>query len=281
MQTTFKLFFSCLICFTLSLASGYGQAPIAEQNRKAGERMVLKIQDIEYAFRWCPPGTFMMGPTSEERRRHFNETGKYLVETQYRVTLSRGFWILETEVTQEMWEKVMGDNPSKFKGAKLPVETVSWNRSQNYIKKLNDLGVAPAGFKFSLPTEAQWEYACRAGTTTTYHFGNDAIKLGDYAWYRKNCDNKTEEVGQKKANAWGLYDIYGNVDEWCADWFTNFYPSDAVTDPTGPPDGANRVVRGGSWRRGFDDSSRSWARHVNGPSSSIDSLGLRLALVSQ
>jgi len=136
-----------------------------EAERKAGSRMALSIQGVEYAFRWCPADTFMMGsPTSEKDRRDN--------EAQHRVTLTRGFWMLETQVTQEMWRSVMGNNPSQFKDSKkLPVERVSWNDCQEFIKKLNTLGATQSGFRFSLPTEAMWEYACRAGTTTPYHLG--------------------------------------------------------------------------------------------------------------
>ena len=170
-----------------------------EQKRQAGDRLVLPIKDVEYPFRWCPPGMFMMGsPTSETWRDED--------ETLHQVTLTHGFWMLETEVTQRMWEGVIGDNPSYFRGSKLPVETVFWNDCQKYIKKLNDLKVAPAGFKFSLPTEAQWEYACRAGTTTAYHFGNTLTKE------QASIDgDKPKDVGSYPANAWGLRDMHGNV----------------------------------------------------------------------
>ena len=143
-----------------------------------------------------------------------------------------------------MWASVMGNNPSNFKGIKRPVETISWDDCQEYIKKLNALlggaATAPAGFKFSLPTEAQWEYACRAGTTTTNYFG-------DSPWLSEQQANRvsgeTKDVGRYPANAWGLRDMHGNVWEWCADWYGD-YPGGAVTDPTGPSDGSRRVIRG-------------------------------------
>ena len=275
MTTPFRLFISCLLYLVLPLTSGYGSennAPSAEQNRKAGERMVLMIQDVEYAFRWCPAGTFMMGSLA-------NELGD---QAQHQVTLTHGFWMLETVMTQLMWEKTMGNNPSLFKGSKLPVETVSWNNCQEYITKLNALlagtpGV-PAGYKFSLPTEAQWEYACRAGTTTAYHFGDSLNQ--DQANFGTNFGRnvqKTTEVGIYPANAWGLYDMHGNVSEWCADWYGD-YPSGAVTDPTGATFGSNRVVRGG---RAIVNAGgfRSADRSSTAPSSRGDGIGFRLALV--
>jgi len=177
------------------------EANISKDAHKAGERIELTINGVEYAFRWCPAGTFMMG----------DEPG------EVSVTLSRGFWMLETEVTQAMWASVMGNNPSNFKGVKLPVEQVSWNDCQEFIKKLNELKAAPAGFKFSLPTEAQWEYACRAGTTTAYHFGNTLTQQ-----QANFGGNQTKEVGSYPANAWGLKDMHGNVLEWCLDCYGNY-----------------------------------------------------------
>jgi formylglycine-generating enzyme required for sulfatase activity len=211
-----------------------------DTERKAGDRMALTIKDIEYAFRWCPPGTFMMGSPRDEPQRVENET-------QHQVTLSRGFWMLETEVTQEMWESVMGRNPSHFKSGKLPVESISWNDCQEYIKKLNELGIAPTGFKFSLPTEAQWEYACRAGTTTAFYFGDTLNR--EQANFGGGRRGRTSEVGSFPANAWGLRDMHGNVAELCLDWYGN-YPSDAATDPTGLSQGSYRVNRGGGWFAG-------------------------------
>jgi formylglycine-generating enzyme required for sulfatase activity len=253
-------------------------------NRKAGDSLELTINDVKYAFRWCPPGTFQMGsPTSEPER------GKD--ETQHQVTLTKGFWMLETEVTQAMWESIMDNNPSNFKGVKLPVEIVSWDDCQEYIKKLNDTiarsdskGI-PAGFKFSLPTESQWEYACRAGTTTPFHFGSTLN--GDKA----NCDGnypygttkgrnleKTTDVGSYAANAWGLRDMHGNVWEWCSDRYGD-YPSDAVTDPTGAVEGPLRVFRGGSWGGGAK-YCRSADRSYFGSSHRDYFVGIRLSLVS-
>ena len=191
----------------------------------AGDRKVETINGVEFAFRWCPAGTFTMGsPTSEED--HSSD------KTQHKVTLTKGFWMMETEVTQKQWKAVMGDNPTRYDiGDNRPVTHVSWNDCQEFCRKTG----------LQLPTEAQWEYACRAGSTGAY-----AGNLDDMAWYENNSGSRTHSVGTKKPNAWGLYDMHGNVYEWCQDWFGK-YPSGSVTDPTGPSSGSDRVGRGGSW----------------------------------
>ena len=199
--------------------------------------------NIEMKFVWIPPGEFTMGSPA-------NEEGRRSDETQHRVTLTKGFWLGTCEVTQAQWRSVMGADPKylrNVKGDNLPVEQVPWNECQEFIAKLNSQGEALV----RLPTEAEWEYACRAGTTTAYSFGPDATNLDDYAWHPENSGEGTHPVGQKKPNAWGLYDMHGNVWEWCADW-SGDYPTDAVTDPTGPASGTERVLRGGSRRADAD-----------------------------
>ena len=249
----------------------FGQTPSQTQkdNPNAGDRITLAIHGIEYAFRWCPPDTFIMGSPPSEADRNNNEF-------QHQVVLSRGFWMFETEVTQEMWGSIMNNNPSRFKGGKLPVEQISWNDSQEYIKKLNDLGIAPAGFTFSLPTEAQWEHACRAGTTTAYHFGRTLSREQANLWLR---NQQTVEVGSYPANDWGLHDMHGNVWEWCLDWYDE-YPSGTINDPAGPLLGSYRIIRGGSWCVGAR-LCRSAYRGGNAPALKNDFLGLRLALVDE
>jgi formylglycine-generating enzyme required for sulfatase activity len=157
----------------------------------------------------------------------------------HRVKISRDFEMGKCEVTQAQWQAVMSNNPSSFKGDNLPVENVSWNDAQEFIRKLNQ---ADSKYQYRLPTEAEWEYACRAGTTGDY-----AGNLDDMAWYSNNSGSKTHAVGQKQANKWGLYDMHGNVWEWCQDWYdSNYYRQSPGADPTGPTAGSIRVYRGGS-----------------------------------
>jgi formylglycine-generating enzyme required for sulfatase activity len=161
-------------------------------------------------------------------------------DPQHRVTLTRGFWMAKTETTQARWESITGNNPSVFIGEDLPVEKVSWEDVQEWLEKMNEKTLLPSGWKWSLPTEAQWEYACRAGAETA--LGD----LDELACHGGNSNYTTNPVGRKKANAWGLHDMHGNVFEWCADWYGD-YPDRVVTDPRGAELGVLRVRRGGSW----------------------------------
>ena len=233
---------------------------------------ILEMVQIE-------PGTFIMGSPA-------NELGCYDVEKQHQVTLTKRFYLGKYPVTQKEYQAVMGNNPSYFKGDNLPVEKVSWDDAKRFCSKLNDLkrNELPAGYRFDLPTEAQWEYACRAGTTTALNNGLNLTSekgrcpnLDEVAWYRENSDGKPHPVGQKKPNAWGLYDMHGNVWEWCNDWFAD-YPSGAVTDPTGPASGSYRVIRGGSWDYGAQ-YCRSAIRFSNNPTYRLNFVGFRVALV--
>ena len=192
---------------------------------------------IGMEFVLIPAGTFMMGLPDSDPDSARDE------KPAHQVTLSQAFYLGKYPVTQAQWEAVMGTNPSRFKGAGRPVERVSWNDVQAFMQKLNEReGVD----HYRLPTEAQWEYACRAGSSTRYHFGDDAARLGDYAWYDENSDDQTHPVGQKQPNAWGLYDMHGNVWEWVQDWYAG-YTANPMTDPIGPTSGAVRVLRGGFW----------------------------------
>jgi sulfatase modifying factor 1 len=199
---------------------------------------------IGMKFVWIPPGSFVMGSPKEEKLRGNDET-------QHKVTLTKGFYMGMYTVTQEEWKEIMGKNPSFFKGEKnLPVETVSWEECQEFIKKLRDKDKKP----YRLPTEAEWEYACRAGTTTPFHFG-ETIST-DQANYNGNFTygngkkgiwgKKTAPVGNFPANAWGLHDMHGNLWQWCEDWYED-YPQKDVIDPIGPQKGVVRTLRGGSW----------------------------------
>ena len=191
--------------------------------------------------RWIPAGWCRMGSPISEEGRDSNEI-------QHEVVLSHGFFMAETECTQAQWEAVMGSNPSEFKGADRPVELVSWEEAVDYCRKLTAKqraeGILPDGWEWRLPTEAEWEYAARAGTTGPRYGELDAI-----GWYDGNSASQTHPVSQKAANAWGLYDMMGNVWEWCSDW-SGDYPTGSVTDPMGPSSGSNRVFRGGGWYNG-------------------------------
>ena len=190
-------------------------------------------------FVLIPSGTFMMG--AEDRRMDEKPVTK--------VTITQPFYFGKYEVTQEQWQAVMGNNPAYYKGTNLPVEQVSWNAAQAFLTNLNE---RVKGYRFRLPTEAEWEYACRAGTTAQYSFGDGDAALPEYGWFTGNGERKTHPVGEKKPNPWGLYDIHGNVWEWCQDWYGP-YPGGEVTDPIGPASGTNIVMRGGSWSHGSRD----------------------------
>ncbi|MDH3598329.1 MAG: formylglycine-generating enzyme family protein [Candidatus Tectomicrobia bacterium] len=192
------------------------------------------VNSIGMKFVLIPNGTFQMGST----------TGDKDEQPVHQVTISKPFSMGETEVTQAQWQAIMGTNPSLFQGdPKRPVEQVWWDDVQAFIRKLNE---KEGGNLYRLPTEAEWEYAARAGTTTAYSFGDDASVLGQYAWYKGNAGEKTHPVAQLKPNAWGLYDMHGNVWEWVQDWYQR-YSAEAVTDPQGPTSGTHRGRRGGAW----------------------------------
>jgi len=223
-----------------------------------------------------PAGEFLMGSPGTEDERDGDEG------PQHRVRITNPFYIGKHEITQEQWERVMGSNPSHFKGAENPVEQVSWSDCQEFAKKLS---AKFDGLTFALPTEAEWEYACRAGTGTPFHTGEtiatDQANYGGnytYGGGRKGVwRKKTAPVGSFRPNAFGLFDVHGNVWEWCQDWYADNYPAGAQTDPTGPARGEYRVLRGGSWfsRPRF---CRSATRRGVGPSNRRDSRGCRLVL---
>jgi formylglycine-generating enzyme required for sulfatase activity len=193
---------------------------------------------IGMEFVTIPAGEFEMGSPSDEEGRFENEG---LVHP---VNIKKAFHMCRYEVTQKQWRAIMGDNPSYFTGDDLPVEWVSWDGVQEFIKKLNE---KEGTDKYRLPSEAEWEYACRAGTTTRYSFGDSKSKLGDYAWYTDNSDKKTHPVGQKKPNSWGLYDMHGNVWEWVQDRWHSNYDGAPADGSAWEGDDANRVIRGGGW----------------------------------
>ena len=224
-----------------------------------------------------PKGTFMMGSPESEQGRNENET-------QHEVTISKDYYLGVYEVTQAQYEKVMGKNLSYFQGAKvgnenadLPVENVSWDEAVKFCKKLSALPEEKkAGRVYRLPTEAEWEYACRAGSKTAYSFDDEEGLLPEYGWFSRNSSRRTHTVGLLEPNAWGLHDMHGNVWEWCSDWYEE-YPKGAVSDPTGPKEGSYRVLRGGCWGNEAADC-RSAFRSGYDPSLRFNGLGFRLAL---
>src|SRR5579872_3742757 len=219
--------------------------------KQAGDAAGEIRDDNGLAFKlvWCPPGKFLMGsPVPEAGRRED--------ENQVEVTLSQGFWLGQTEVTLGQWEQVLlgKDARGEDDRGNYPAHTINWYDAMEFCRKLTDqereAGRLPRGWEYTLPTEAQWEYACRAGTTTAYSFGDDSAQLGDYAWMTISAPDRAALVGKaydhpgglKKPNAWGLYDMYGNVGEWCQDWFDK--ELSGGTDPRGPARGTERVNRG-------------------------------------
>ena len=226
---------------------------------------VLRVGNVSYRMIPVNGGTFTMGATSEMTEPYGDE------EPRHQVTLS-DYDIGETEVTQALWKAVMGSNPSYFKGDNLPVETVSWNDCQTFIRKLNGL----TGRHFRLPTEAEWEFAARGGNRSRYTQYSGSSRIDDVAWYGRNSGDKTHPVKTKQPNELGIYDMTGNVWEWCQDWYGD-YNSYAQTNPTGASSGFGRVGRGGSWCS-YPRICRSSGRYNYAPGSERSDLGLRLVL---
>lgn len=229
------------------------------------------IPDLALELIRVEPGTFTLGSPLDEPLRHKAEG------PQTRVTLTRGYWLGKTEVTQAQYEAVTGANPSTFKnvGPDAPVERVSWLDAMAFCEKLNEreraAGRLPEGHAYTLPTEAQWEYACRAGTATPYPGDPGAMM-----WHEANSGRSTHPVGKKEPNAWGFHDMSGNVLEWCLDWYGD-YPGGEVTDPIGPARGYYRIARGGSWRA--DARVGRSAARSGGSAGRLDyTMGFRLAL---
>ena len=236
--------------------------------------MAFTFMGVRQVFRWIEPGEFEMGSPEGEPER-FND------EIKHTVNLTQGFWLADSTVTQALWQVVMKENLSKFKGENLPVDSVSWDNAKTFIDEMNSM---KPELKLCLPSEAQWEYACRAGTSTPFSFaeqidselvnfdGTEPYNKGMKSGYRE----KTVEIKTLPPNQWGLYEMHGNIWEWCQDWYGD-YPDELVTDPQGPETGGHRVVRGGSW---FNSGGicRSAYRNDRLSDSAYYSIGFRLAL---
>ncbi len=253
---------------------------VAPLDTKKNERGFDLGNGVKLEMVLIPAGEFLMGSPDSDTNAQSDE------KPQHRVRITKPFYLGKYLVTQEQWEAIMGGNPSQFKGAKNPVEAVSWDDCQVFLGRLNEKfhrphpDPLPAGEgEFRLPTEAQWEYACRAGSTTYWHFGNSDLVLGEYAWYGNNSESKTHPVGEKKPNAWGLYDMNGNVWEWCQDWY-GAYGAEVVTDPGGPATGSDRVYRGGSWYAPAWSCRSAYRYNDFAPGLRYFILGFRVSLVA-
>ncbi len=214
-----------------------------------------------------PAGSFVMGGDWDAEQADENEL------PQHAVTFKQPFYIGRTPVTQSQWEAVMGANPSEFKGDDHPVETISYEDAAAFLDRLNSVEDNPG---YRLPTEAEWEYAARAGSVSTYCFGPQTAELPAYAWFQKNSGRTTHPVGRLAPNAWGLYDVHGNVHEWCADWFDRqYYARSPAENPRGPRKGVARALRGGDW------GSEAWycrcaIRSLSAPTRRSPRVGFRI-----
>jgi formylglycine-generating enzyme required for sulfatase activity len=267
--------FYCLILIIAFAALASDLAGFVPDRKAIGEsELPLPFTNgIGMKFVWIPPGNFVMGsPIGEKEREN--------TEAQHKVTLTKGFYMGVHLVTQDQWQAVMGNNPSEFKGEKNPVDTVSWDDCQAFIKKLKEKDQRP----YRLPTEAEWEYACRAGTTTPFHFGqtistdqaNYNGEIIDGTGMKGVSRKRTLSVGSFPANTWGLHDMHGNLFQWCQDWHGD-YPRGDVVDPQGTDGKKGRVIRGGSWLHG-PKYCRSAFRGWNTPGFRYHAFGFRLCL---
>jgi len=224
---------------------------------------VKTVHGIDFVY--IPSGEFIMGSIS----------GDHEELPEHRVIITHGFWMGKCEITQDQFQTVMDSNPSFFKGDRnLPVDRVSWDSASEFIKKLNNLGKE----KFRLPTEAEWEYACRVGKETEFGFGEEGLRLRDYGWYINNSNLKTHPVGQKRPNPWGLHDMHGNLWEWCEDFYSeNYYSISPFEDPKGPDGGTQKVIKGGCYFNNRD-YCRSSTRGNNNPKYAYQFIGFRILM---
>ena len=246
------------------------------KNPVIGEEWTVLGLSLE--MKWIPVGSFKMGSPNHEVDR--DEDEGVLRE----VTITHGFWLGVTEVTQGQWKAIMGSTPSHFPFSdRRPVEMVAWSDAMRFCEKLNSEHGSrlPEGYRFTLPTEAEWEYACRAGTTTRFFCGDDhdELVLHDYAWYHQEGGASTKTVATKEPNPWGLFDMHGNVYEWVFDWY-GMYPVGNSTDPQGPTSGSVRIARGGSWYN-TNVKCRSANRERNNTDGKYNEVGFRIAIAKR
>lgn len=261
MKHIFTMCIASAAIAALASAPADGSASGTNVVRKSGDKGVVVLPGgAKMEVIWCAPGKFKMGSPNDE-------IGHLADERIHVVTLTKGFWLGKYEVTQGQWDSVMTSDHSRFRGKNKPVENVSWLDCEEFIDHVNDALGGAARF----PTEAEWEYACRAGSTAPFSGGES---VGGMAWFDKNSDSHTHDVGLTKPNAWGFYDMHGNVLEWCSDWFSEI-KGDAI-DPEGPPMGMFKVLRGGCWFF-FESDCRSANRVKREPNLRNCIFGLRLA----
>lgn len=254
-----------LITGSFLFATVFAQAAVPD----LAKTVAIDLGDgVTMEFVLIQSGSFLMGSGPE--------IGDADETPQHRVTLTHPYYLGKYEVTQTQWEKILGTNPSIFKGPQHPVDSVSWDDCQIFLAKLKE----KTGRVLALPTEAEWEYACSAGATTRWSFGDDPLAAGEFAWQSDNSGNTTHPVGEKKPNAWGLYDMHGNVWEWCSDWYTRPYPQSAVTDPhhPGPLPDTSPVLRGGGWGE-HPINARSAYRNCSAPDQGHNGTGLRCMML--
>jgi formylglycine-generating enzyme required for sulfatase activity len=278
---------ACVLAIACSVAGDDEPAGKKADRNFAGTKAGQQIADnvLLTSLVWVPPGTFLMGSPPTEPGHRANEG-------PVEVTLTAGFWLGKYEVTQSEWENMMHTTPWRGKkdvleGDNYPASCISWDDAMKFCERLTRYergeGRLPAGWKYTLPTEAQWEYACRAGTTTAFSFGDDAALIGDYGWYDGNTVRRGEcfahAIGQKQPNAWGLCDMHGNVYEWCRDRGDSAMGRlPGGTDPQGPATGSRRADRGGGWEDPAN-KARSAGRDFSPPDERNPDLGFRLAIV--
>ncbi len=268
MIRSIALLLACLAA-TAGCGGSTAPAPSGPQEPPAPTLEVTLPGEVALDMVWIAPGTFTMGSPASEEGRNEDE------DPAHTISISQGFYLGRFEITQAQWHSIMGNDPDTLRSPTHPRQNVSWDQVQLFIRRLN---ATVAGTPYRLPSEAEWEYACRAGTQTAWSFGDDISQLPEYAWFLDNTPTppRPHAIGLKRPNPWGLYDMHGNMREWCQDWYgIDYYQRSPRTDPPGPGFGRGSILRGG----GFGSqagSTRSANRSGDFGASSAPSYGLRL-----